>query len=55
MGEEVHGATRAAPRLVEGLSEGFEALDILPRLFPGPSSSPFGPRRGELESRQEKA
>ena len=26
MGEEVHAATRAGPRVVEGLSEGFGAL-----------------------------
>ena len=42
-------ASRPGPRLVEGLSKGYEALqDIVPSLFPGPSSSPAGPRLGKL-------
>ena len=50
MGKRVTTASRPEPRLVEGLTEGSGALqDIVPSLFPGPFSSPTGPRLGELE------
>ena len=41
---------------MEGLSEVAGALqDVVPNLFPGHSTSPVGPRLGELEGLQEKA
>ena len=41
--------------LVEDLGKGSGALQgIVPSLFPGPSSSPTGPRQDELEGLQEK-
>ena len=47
MGKRFTAASRPGPRLVEGLNEGSGALqDIGPSLFPGPSSSPAGPRLG---------
>ena len=49
-------ASRPGPQPVEGLSKGYGALqDTVPSLFPGPSSSPAGPRLGRLEGLQEKA
>ena len=52
---EVHCSLRPGPWLVGGLGEGSGALqDIVPSLFPGPSSSPAGPNLGELEGFQEK-
>ena len=54
--EKFTTASRTGPRLAEGLSEGFGALqNIVPRLFPGPSSSPTSPRLGKPQGLQEKA
>ena len=48
--------TRPGPRLVEGLRKDPGALeDTVPSLFPGPSSSPTGPRLGKQEGLQDKA
>ena len=45
---EVHCSLRPGPWLVGGLGEGSGALqDIVPSLFPGPSSSPAGSRLSE--------
>ena len=46
-GKRFTAASRPGPRLVEGLSKGYEALQDIPSLFPGPSSSPAGPRLGK--------
>ena len=55
-GEWFTTASRPGTGLVEGLSEVSGALqDVVPNLFPGPSSSPAGPRLGKLEGLQEKA
>ena len=55
-GGEVHRSSRPGPRLLEGLSEGSGALqDAVPSLFPGTSSSPTGPRLGDLQALQKKA
>ena len=56
MGERSTATTRPGPRLVEGLSKDSGALkDIVPSLFPGPSSPPTGPGLSKLEGLQEKA
>ena len=50
---EVHRSSRPGPRLLEGLSEGSGALqDVVPSLFIGNSSSPTGPRLGDLQALQ---
>ena len=55
-GGEVHCSSRSGPQLVEAFSEGSAAQqDIVPHLFPGPSSSPTGTRLGKLEDFQEEA
>ena len=55
-GGEVHCSSRSGPQLVEAFSEGSAAQqDIVPHLFPGPSSSPTGTRLGKLEDLQEEA
>jgi len=47
---------KASPRLVEGLSEGSGTLQVVvSSLFPGPSSSPTGPRLGDLQALQKNA
>lgn len=56
IGERFTTASRAGPRLVEGLRKGSEALQgVIPSLFPRPFSLPTGPRLGELEGLGEKA
>ena len=56
MGERSTATTRPGPRLVEGLSKDSGALkDIVPSLFPGPSSPPTGPGLSKLDGLQEKA
>ena len=53
---EVHHSSRPGPRLQEGLSEGSGALqEVVPSLFPGTSSSPNGPRLGDLQALQKNA
>ena len=55
-GGEVHRSSRPGPRLLEGLSEGSGALqDVVPSLFPGTSSSPTGPKLGDLQALQKNA
>ena len=52
---EVHRSSRSGPRLQEGPSEGSGALqDVVPSLFPGTSSSPTGPRQGDVQALQKK-
>ena len=52
-GGEVHCSSRPGPRLLEGLSEGSGVLqDVVPSLLPGTSSSPNGPRLGDLQALQ---
>ena len=56
IGERFTTASRAGPRLVEGLSKGSGTLQgVIPSLFPRPFSLPTSPRLGELEGLGEKA
>ena len=59
MRERFPAASRPGPRLMEGVSEGCGApQDVIPSLFPGPSSSPTGTRLALLlllEDPQEKS
>ena len=55
-GGEVHHSSRPMPRLLEGLSEGSEALqDVVPSLLPWTSSSTYCPRLGDLQALQKNA
>ena len=55
-GEWFTAASRTGARLVGVLSEGAGALqDVVPSLFPGHSTSPAGPRLGELEASRRRA
>jgi len=52
----VHRSSRPGPRLVEGLSEGSGALQVVVfSLFLGPSSSPTDPKLGDLQPLQKNA
>ena len=56
MGERFTVASRAGPRLAEGLGEGSGDLqDIVPSLVSGSSSSLTDPKLGKIEGLQEKA
>ena len=55
-GGEIHCSSRPGLRLAEDLSEGSGALQVVVyNLFPGPSSSPTGPRLGDLQPLQKSA
>ena len=56
MGERFTAASRAGPRLVEGLGEvSGDLQDIVPSLVSGSSSSLTDPKLGKIEGLQEKA